>query len=170
MRNDINYQIVECTNTSFLKFYQEHAGISLHKSLVAQEGLPMGCLAYNSLNEVVGSVFMVNESMRRQMGEEGVNNSSPWIVALLVDPKMRNQKIGFGLMESIANYAASIGFSDINFNTETAAGYYEKYFNVKKMSLEMIFIKDTGKHIPSVFFSMPSQNFIKNHTKKPHFL
>lgn len=104
------------------KAFDRHNGreffASIVKSSMRQEGLPLTFIALDE-GQLVGTVglWLCDLQSRQDL--------SPWLAALYVDEKYRDQGLGKTLQQHVLTYSRHAGFSSL-YLYATFSGYYEK--------------------------------------------
>lgn len=128
---------VDCTNEDFLNYYLTEADLKLHPGLYPTNGFPAGFIAIDEkTNKVLGAGFVVDEEMHNQIPSYNKkdNDTNPWMMALHTSEEHRNQGIGKQIVDSMIEYCNELNFSQLNANTETAMGFYEKHWQTNVVS------------------------------------
>lgn len=137
----ITIKQVDCTNEDFLDYYKNEHNLVLHRGLYSVDGFPFGFLAINEeTNNILGAGFIVSEAMHNQLPSysQKNNDTNPWMMALCVTERYRNQGIGKQIVDSMIEYCDQFNHTQLNLNTETASNFYKKHWQIDLVSSDLI--------------------------------
>ena len=83
-----------------------------------KQNLPIRLISIDD-DECIGTISLVSNDLK-------CRDYTPWLAALYVDNRFRNQGVGEQLIEHIKKITVQLGYKELYLRTENTSGYYRK--------------------------------------------